>query len=198
MTTHLFGIHWLLANVPVSITGFVLFVLCVGVLHIGRQVHEGLSYNISFASEIGDPAIIFAILVVPEILRRPEGVLEWMEKDSAFFMLPLIASIAFSAFYDLETRNPSRTVMDAFHNRIIAPVLFYLLITSVPVVWVHGSKVEMSIFFGLFFVWVVCMAYDYADGRLRQVKWMADHGIDLPLFRPQNEHRRSAYSHTDD
>ena len=60
----LVGTYYILAISPVWFTALVLWFLTIGILHPIRQKFEGLSYNISYASELGAMLLIGIILVL--------------------------------------------------------------------------------------------------------------------------------------
>jgi hypothetical protein len=187
----LFGIHWVLANVPPEITFFALFFFCVGILHLGRWKYENLPYNISMASEIGDVALICAIMVATRILQRSEGVWASMETWK-FLWHSVLGSVSFGLIYGLISINPrGNTKMDTFHNRFIAPLLFLLLWSSLPVVVRHGTKEDQWAFSAFFCIWLGFLVYDAVTGRLNQPKWMAKRGIKLPIDLPYDEDWRN-------
>ncbi len=182
LTTHLTGVHWVLANIPTEILFFSLFFICVGILHLGRWKFENLPYNISMASEIGDVALICAAMIAHKILNRPEGVNMWLEKSIWIVLFQLTSMCA--TWYGFNSSGEPQTKMDDFHNKIIAPLLALLLSASLPVVLVDGTKTEITSFFAFILVYAGFLRHDAKAGRLKQVKWFREElGIHLPLVR---------------
>ncbi len=166
-------IYWLLNAVPVDVLGFSLWFLCVGILHFGRWRYEGLSYNISMASELGDTALIFAGIRAAGILQgRPFEVGLGMEY---WHMLALLLGATFSSAYVGLTNKPGQTKMDFYHNIFVAPLLFVLIFLSLPVVIQYGNWKDIVAFFSYIAVWVALLGYDGPNGRLQQPAWLKKH-----------------------
>jgi hypothetical protein len=83
MQSSLVGIYWLLNQLPIWVTVFILLTLCINILFPGRGKFEGLAYNISYASQLGDAALIICILIGATVLQREQFVPERMWEVSS-------------------------------------------------------------------------------------------------------------------
>ncbi|MFA5098899.1 MAG: hypothetical protein WC461_01620 [Candidatus Paceibacterota bacterium] len=187
------GIYEFLYWCPMWAVAGALYFLVIGILFIIRDWQEGLPYNISVASQQGDLALIVAILIGVEILKRQQSLPEWMGTNFQFILFAV--SVSFGLLYQLVVfflGNKWGTAADAFHNMFIAPLLLFMLVTTVPVTVLYGVWFEKTCVIFCLLVWLLTLLFDIIDGRLQQPEWHADHGIDLPLCRVRRRDRLGA------
>jgi hypothetical protein len=173
MVVHLTGIYWLMAQVPVWATALILLTLCINILFPGRDKFEGLAYNISYASQIGDASLITCILISATVLQRMQAVPEMVH--SSYFQTSIITlSIAWPIawIYLALFRSRQDTVMDKYHHLVIVPLLAYPFLALLPVTCYYGSSFELISFWLLFSSWVILVIYDGRTGRLQQTKYV--------------------------
>ena len=178
------GIYGFLHWFPMWATAFLLYFFCIGILFIIRDYFEKLPYNISVASQQGDPALIGCILIGVEIIKKQTVLAWWLDLPFQFILLG--SSIIVGAVYQLLYSIKAilwKTVADSYHNVIVAPLLVFLLGATLPVVILYGSKIDTIFSALLFLIWAVTLSFDNETGRLQQQKWLAKHGIRLPLRR---------------
>lgn len=114
---------------------------------------------------IGDGALIVAVLMAAEILKRGGTMPEWLQ-DSKYHIGAGFVGIIFGVVW-LKFDRPQQWA-DRYHHAVIAPLLLYLVITLLPVIFTNGNKNEK--FATVFFVvlWVVLVFYDGAWFSLRR------------------------------
>lgn len=66
----LVGTYEILGNLPLWFLAPILCFLCIGILHVGREMFEGFAYNISRASQYGDGGLIVCILIGATVVKR--------------------------------------------------------------------------------------------------------------------------------
>jgi hypothetical protein len=158
---------------PLWLMFAVLYVLCIAILHIGRWAFEGHAYNTSFASEYGDIALITIILIGATVLKGQSsvsGVLGFLVFQGTVAGMCLIAGLYSNYFLN------AKEVMDIYHNMIVLPLLAYLLLTTVPVIFKYGTPLEKTAVVILIVIWALLGYYDIATGRLDQRTWLHNHG----------------------
>ena len=67
---NLTGTYWILNAMPIWLMVLILDFICVDIFYIGREITEGLPYNISWASQYGDRFLIAIIIIGCLILNR--------------------------------------------------------------------------------------------------------------------------------
>ena len=167
------GIYRLLNASPLWLTFAVLYFLCIGILHIGRWAFEGHAYNTSLASEYGDVALITVVLIGVTAMSRQShitGVLGVLDFQVTLVGMCLIAGLA-SNFYLNATE-----VMDIYHNIFVLPLLAYLILTTVPVIFKYGTALEKTATVISIAVWTLPGLVDILTGRLDQRQWLHNHG----------------------
>ena len=178
---HMSGSYALLKALPLGLTAAVLFFLCIGILHIGRERSEGLPYNVAWSSEIGDAFIICYVLTGIVILQRPGTVLGDFQALFQFWaaVLGITSALAAQAMAVRGLAQGPR-LMDTYHNFVIVPLLVFLVILFLPVIWFFGTRMERQTACGLVFVWVALILYDAMNGRLDQRSWLMANGVPFP------------------
>jgi hypothetical protein len=177
------GIYWFLGWFPFWGTAVLLYFLVINVLFVIRDWREKLPYNISVASQQGDPILMGIIFIGAVIIGRHPDLVPWLN-DTNFqkFWVSVSISIGFiDHFIVIKSSKSLGTLADAYHNLFIIPLLVFFLGATIPVIYLYGTVIE-QVFSSIFLlVWVLTFEFDYKHGRLQQTKWFADHGIELPL-----------------
>ncbi len=168
----------LFSLVPMFAT-FTLWFICVGALHPIRQKHEGMSYNNSYSSLIGDTALVLLIGMALQGLHDNP----WAEFETFDGVMPvsiLIAVIFVVYFMTIESRKSGTFIGksgEAYHTLIIVPILAFLVSESFFVFVALGNETDYVIPYwvwgiALFAVWVGTFVYDARTGRLDQQAWL--------------------------
>ena len=161
------------------LTGFVLAILCTGVLFIGREYFEGLPYNVSLASQHGDLALIACVVMAAVILKQPDLQLApWLTRWQAHLVCALAAIAAGVAFQAINMIMGQKSEwIDTYHNFMVLPLLMYLLATTLPVLWINGSRTDKAISVCLLLFWFGLLVYDINHHRLNQRAWLKSQGV---------------------
>ncbi len=162
------GSHWLLTVLPIWATAIALYVLTIGAIFFLRDRFEGLFYNTSYSAMIGDGALCAVVIMASEILKRGISLLGLMQ-NGWFHPAAFTAAITFGIAW-WATDRPQQWG-DCYHHLVVAPLLCYLGITLVPVIFGNGTKVEMVITLFLVALWAGLVAYDIGTKRLDQRKY---------------------------
>lgn len=165
MNNTYFGGDWVLNELPIWVTAFILYMVTIGVLFILRDKFEGLFYNTSYASQLGDGALSVIVLMAAGILQRGASLPEWAQSwwfDIGAFIL---GSVLGTVWWLLD--RPQQWG-DIYHHLVIAPLLCYLGITLLPIIWLSGTHVENYSTLTLILLWAVLVVYDIKTKRLNQ------------------------------
>jgi len=66
---------------------------------------------------------------------------------------------------------------DIYHHLFVAPLIFYLAITLLPVILINGTKIEKFCVVCLALVWVTLVVFDLKHERMNQRRWLQNHGV---------------------
>lgn len=183
---NLVGSCWCLTVLPTWATVLILFMVTIGVIFILRDRCEGLFYNTSYSAMIGDGTLLVVVLIAAEILKR--GILplkspEWMSLTEFHIFAGIVGAVLGFAWLELD--QPKQWG-DRYHHLVIAPLLCYLLLTLLPVIFKNGTSVEITATICLIALWAVLFVYDAKTKRLDQRKYHSLGGL-------LNTIRESAY-----
>lgn len=182
---YLMGGYWLLDYIPADVLALALVVLCVVILIPGREYFEGgLGYNVCLSSQLGDVALIGCISVGARIVQR--GCVVPMALNSMGFSwfcvcAAVLMAVAWQGMIVLCSGGKWGTVMDAYHNVFAAPLLFYFLLLTMPLVYCCGSSSQKLWTLSMFLAWVGFLLFDKKTGRLQQPEWLKKHGFGFIL-----------------
>ena len=169
----LYGGQWFLNLLHPYWVCMLFFVFGYLLLLFGRLLFEGRAYNVARSADIGDIALTLFITIAARIIQRPNFHPSlWME--SIPFHLVVVLGSVLVIVYFLKPKL-ARHTMDKFHAIVLAPVIFYFVITSAPVLWCYGSETEKFIGILSILTWVVLVVYDTKANRMDQRKWIAIH-----------------------
>jgi len=156
----------------------ILFFLFIGILPIGRLLIEGRSYNISYASAYGDIALILMALIAKEILYQhpaPEWLSSHSYQEVTFWICVCIGVACYVTA--VKTGHGWGTFMDFYHDIFIVPLLIYMLITAIPLIFTQGTWSDRGYTFLLAGIWIWTFIADAFTGRLRQPEYLKTHQI---------------------
>jgi len=171
------GIYWFISELPILVT-LSIFLFILELLPVGRGFFEGIPYDVSMASRLGDKLFVVVALIGVMILQRgPTFIPPWLQSGKhqvwvyfAGFAACIIISV--TTFSEREG-----DVMDLYHDLFIAPIFLSLGIFLLPVIFSNGSRVEIGATLFLVFAWVGLGVYDVKTGRLKQRDWLQAHGV---------------------
>lgn len=175
------GIYWFLANCPIWATAMILYFSTLGVIHVGRDYFEGIPYQVAYSAQFGDTLLFGAVLIAATILQQRDGadIPLWFQGLGTqilvlggCFLLGFVVCIV-----TLKTRSGQK--MDMFHDIAMGPVILFLAITLLPVIWNNGTVVEISATAGFILVWAGLTVFDIKHERMDQRKWLQSHGVTL-------------------
>ena len=160
-------------------------------IYVGRDIFEGLPYNVAYSSAVGDMGLAVIVLVAAVILQRnarcifqhagfsfmPATV--WPHRRKPHFLI-FISSILLGVIVSFLTiHSRSGQVMDVYHDIVIAPLFLYLAVTLLPVIFMNGTKIEKRATICLILLWAGLVGFDIKYQRMNQRQWLQNHGVVL-------------------
>ena len=175
--TKLVGSHYVLATLPIWATAAILVFILLAVF-IGRDILEGLPYDIAYASLVGDFALMIVALISATILHRNElKIGRWLQIPAVHVAI-LAGSILLGILVSFVTLNlRSGQLMDIYHDVIIGPLFLYLGITLLPVIFKNGTKKEIIASLCFILLWASLVGFDIRTDRMNQREWLQNHGV---------------------
>lgn len=175
----LLGGQWILAVSPVWLLAFVLPLLCVGIIYIGREHYEGFPYNVCYSSSVGDLALGAIVCIQATIVQQHPLMKQfWLGGfyNTSCFVLAVLLGVVWQT-NSLRTSpwNPKVTAMDTYHNVFVAPLLLFLLASGAPFLFRASTHKQFSWAMVFLAVWLVALAFDAWTDRLDQRKWLKRH-----------------------
>ena len=165
-----------MSQLPIWAIALILFTLCINILFPGRNIFEGLAYNISYASQIGDTALIVTVLIMATILQREKTISDTVVAGSGYQIILSCACVYVGGMWQVFIMYVNKwkrgSIMDIYHNIFIVPLFFFLFLTMTPVLRKYGTETERYFCLLLFFSWFGVVLYDLATGRLKQPEFM--------------------------
>jgi len=153
-----------------------IFVALLLAIPVGRDITEGMMYNISYSSAVGDFGLMVAVLIAVTILKR--GVTKfprWLQSGRVQFFLALVSFTLGTVACITTIASRQGQVMDVYHDIVVAPLFLYLAITLLPIVFRDGTKVELSVAVFCILSWALLGWFDANHQLLNQRQWLAHH-----------------------
>jgi len=164
---NLVGSYYLLSALPIWATALIMYMLTQGVLFVLRDWCEGLYYNTSYSAVLGDGALVCIVLMAAEILQRgapwPAWVRGGLFQNGLFHFVALFASLSLGVVW-LILDQPKQWG-DRYHHAVVAPLLCYLGVTLLPVIFLNGKGWEIAATIFLILIWIGLVIYDVRTQR---------------------------------
>ena len=175
----LVGSYYILMALPLWATAAILEAVLL-MIFVGRDIFEGLPYNIAYSSLIGDIGLMLAVLIGATILKRGEVKMsEWMQSKTAHILVLLLSVLLGIIVSVLTLSSRAGQIMDIYHDVIIAPLFLYLAVTLLPVIFKKGKKAEITAVLCFVLLWASLVVFDIEHGRMYQREWLQNHGVIL-------------------
>lgn len=174
MNTQWVGSHLVLSRLPIWASSVGLYAVTLGALFVVRDVFEGLPYQVAYSALLGDAALGAAVLVGATVLHRGEP-LPSLYSCGYFHALAALVSVAFGVSWWFLDR-PSHWG-DIYHHLVIAPLIFYLASTLLPVIVINGTKTERICALSCVVIWASLIGFDVTHERMNQRQWLERHGV---------------------
>jgi hypothetical protein len=165
----LYGSYYLLSVLPIWAMYLIMFIVVLGVLFILRDKYEGLYYNTSYSAVLGDGALVAVVLMAAGILQRGWVLLPTWAQGGYFHSLALVAGVILGIFWVMI--DDPKQWGDKYHHLVIAPLLCYLGITLLPLIYMNGKWWEKVTTICLIFLWAGLVVYDIETNRLVQRRY---------------------------
>jgi hypothetical protein len=176
---HLAGSLYVLAKLPIWATAAIFAAIGLAIL-VGRDIFEGLPYNVAYSAAIGDVALTIGVLIAATILQRGGvRIPELLQKGEIHIMIAA-ASFGLGTIVCSATLNSrSGKAMDVFHDLVIAPLFLYLAVTLMPIILINGRKTEIIATTCSVLLWLGLVGFDAKYNRLNQRQWLQNHDVVL-------------------
>lgn len=183
------GIYYILTTWPIWTTAAVLAAISLTVL-VGRDILEGLMYNVSYSSMVGDAALIICVLIAATILQRNRDcccVPYWLQNYGMQRDLLILSFLIGLLTCWLTLGSRSGQVMDIYHDLAIGPLFLFFAITLLPVIFKNGNGKEVFATILLIALWAGLVVFDIKYDRLNQRQWLKDHHGIFQTYQAQEE-----------
>lgn len=153
---------------------------------VGRGIFEGLPYNVSYASLVGDMGLMISVLIAATIIQRGGIYIPRFLQSGTIHFLILLATFALGVIICVLTLSSRQgQVMDIYHDVILSPLFLYLAITLVPIVYRNGTRVEKRAVFGFFLLLLLLAGFDIKFDRMNQRQWLQNHDVTFSSNAPR-------------
>lgn len=163
---NLYGSYYVLTMLPIWATALIMYMLTIGVLFILRDIFEGLFYNTSYSAMLGDGALVVVGLMTAGILQRGGVSLPTWAQGILFHQFSFFAAGLLGFVWSL--LDQPKQWGDRYHHAVIAPLLCYLGLTLLPVIFWNGTRIEITATVLLILLWAGLVVYDAVTRRLNQ------------------------------
>lgn len=186
---HFVGIFWIFNKFPIWLIAAILFLVIPLPILVGRDVFEGMPYQVSYSAAVGDAGFIIIVLLAASIFQRAVSfsytfgnsslLYKWQWSGKVHCVI-LAICVIFGAIVSYTTlASRSGQLMDIYHDVVIAPLFLYLAIMLLPLIWVLGNTVEKRTTVLLILLWAGLVVFDAKQDRLNQRRWLEHHGVTL-------------------
>ncbi len=175
---NLFGIHKIFASTPIWLIAVILWLCTDGAIHLMRDKLEGLGYQTAFSAKFGDAGLVGAILIGATILQRADVSIPMWLQNGWFQIGILVVCFGLGVAISLVTNGMrSGQAADVYHDIVIGPVILFLAITIVPVIWYNARWYEATFIVIAVIVWGSLVYVDLKYERFNQRQWLVSHGF---------------------
>ena len=170
------GSIYVLTVLPIWATVAIFATILMMVL-VGRDITEGLMYNVAYSSMFGDVALMDVVLIAASILQRNSRIFipRWLQSKMTHVFILLMSIILGITVCILTLSSRSGQVMDIYHDIVIVPLFLYLAITLLPVVVLNWTYKEMVATIVLVSFWLALVGFDIKYDRMNQRQWLVRH-----------------------
>ena len=172
------GSHYVLATLPIW-AKTAIFGLILTTIFVGRDITEGLPYNVAYSSLVGDVGLMIVVLITATILQRKRGgyIPRWLQNKTVHGVIVFTGVCLGATVCMLTLGSRSGQVMDIYHDTVIVPLFIYLAITLVPIICCNGTKTEKRAAFCFVLLWLMLVGFDVKYDRMDQRSWLQNHGV---------------------
>ena len=176
-------IYRVLDILPFSVTVLILYLITMVAVFYLRDKHEGVFYNTSWGTMVGCGTLLSIVVMAAEILQRGAFLPSWLE-DKWFYHLGVIILGFFIGsvmwWRDVRLADEVNDLIhwgEVYHHLVIVPLVCYLSVTLLPVIYLAGESIEKM--FALCFIlsWLFLVVYDFRSGRINQRSYLIRRGI---------------------
>ncbi|MFZ1019523.1 MAG: hypothetical protein WAN61_00830 [Minisyncoccia bacterium] len=174
------GVYYVLATLPIWATAAILFTITMAAILVGRDIFEGLPYNVAYSAVIGDAGLVIGILIAATILQRGGTYIpQTLQSGTMQFFLLVCCFVLGITACSLTLGSRSGQLMDIYHDVVIAPMILFLAVTLVPVIYYNGNETEKTALLCFVVLWAGLVAFDIKYKRMDQRSWLQNHGVTL-------------------
>ena len=184
------GIYRLLERTPIWLTALIFFAISFGAINELRDQLEGLPYQVARSAIYGDAGLFIGVLIAQTIIkRRAQGhfIILSRRLDSWRTQAVIIVACFWLGFMAdiLTLKSRSGQVADVYHDVVLAPVILFLVIMLLPVIFKNGRQHEKAAIVLIAAFYFGMVGLDISQSRLDQRSWLMRHGVTLqqPRFK---------------
>ena len=174
------GSIYVLSIMPIWAIVAIFYAVTMLPILVGRDILEGIPYNVSYSAVIGDAGLVISVLIAATILQRGGADIPQRLQDGATHAMIFFACVGLGMVicaFTLSSR--SGQTMDIYHDIVVAPLFLYLAITLVPIIYFNGTKTEIAAVVVFVLIWAALVGFDIKYKRLDQRPWLQNHGVTL-------------------
>ncbi len=170
------GVYHILSVLPIWTTVSIFATIFLTVF-VGRDILEGIPYNVAYSSLAGDVALMVAVLIAADILQRNAGrrMRGWHQNGKVHRIILLSSMMLGMVVCVVTLSSRSGQLMDVYHDIIIAPLFLYLAVTLLPLIFGDGNRMEKRATILLILLWAGLVGFDIKYDRLNQRQWLFWH-----------------------
>ena len=168
----LYGSHLLFSVVPLWAIALACYVFMAVPIQVLRNRFEGMQYQVAWSADFGCSALVAIALIGATILQRGVLLPVWLGSEAVHAVATGVAVLVgiIWAWTDWNTQWGDR-----YHHAAVAPVLTYLLLTLLPVIfWGGGTTVEIVATLALLLIFAILTRIDIRQKRMGQRQWMQE------------------------
>jgi hypothetical protein len=173
----LHGSLYYLSVWPIWVTALVFIIITFVTMMVGRDVLEGMPYQVSYSALIGDIGLFVVVLIAAGILQRQGTVVpEWLHGRAQLLVLAVSIPVGVTVFSKTFISREAEW-MDFYHDVVIAPLILYLAVTLLPIIYLNGTPTEQRATIALVAIWAALVAFDIGYDRMNQRRWLRKKGV---------------------
>lgn len=174
LSTGYAGVFKILAETPMWTIVLVFLVIgtSLGLAFIIGDRTNGIYFNTSYSSVVGDLCLSVILLIGVTVLQRGEPLPAWMLQTGVHLGLVVLA---LAIGYVINTKAPAPYAWsERYHSFVVVPFYIVMLPLMTLAIIYGGTEVEKKAALALLVSWLALVVYDFADGRIDQRKWVAE------------------------
>jgi hypothetical protein len=174
----LVGIYYVLFNTNIWVMLAVLWFVVDKMTRLIRKKTEGFDYQIARTPDYGDPAIVTALLMTVSILQsQPVEPPALFNNLSNQVLACIFFTIVGGAAYVATKESRSGRLGDLFHDIVLFPILLFLVVALLPILWTYGSWIQIAAVPAIATFMSALLWHDTKHNKLKQREYLLRKGV---------------------